>query len=119
MAFATLCIQHLQYIANDAHAPHVRVVANNIKVDDLRSRKFRCPEQHLQLLLWIVVSGQAKVNDLDSVSGLRQAKYILRLQIEMQNILRMYKGNSLAYLLHENRARLLGQRKLIVDDTFE
>lgn len=73
----------------------------------------------MQLLLRVVVPGQAKVNDLDSVAGLCQAQDVLGLQIQVQNILGMNKGYSFANLFDERRARLLRQLELVIDDPFK
>lgn len=72
--------QHLQYVAYNADGPHVGPVADLVEVDDLRCHELRGPEKHLQLLLGVVETREAEVDDLDPVPRFCEAEDVFRLQ---------------------------------------
>lgn len=94
-------------VADDADAPHVSEASDGIEVDDLRGDKLGRAKEDLQLLVRIVEAGHSKVNDLDLVASLGQAENVLRLQVQVDDALRVHKGNTLDDLSHEALAGFL------------
>ena len=56
-----------QDVGDHAEGPHVRAVADGLKVDHLGGDKLWRPEEDLELFHWLKSASQPKVDDLDSV----------------------------------------------------
>ena len=105
--------QELQNVANDTDAPHVSSVTNRIVVDHFRCDKLSCSEKHLpqtvtlnkQILkestvarsqphlgagLGVELARQAEVDELDFVAVASNAEDVLRLQVQMQDVLTVH-----------------------------
>lgn len=68
-----------QDVANDPNSPQVGGVADWLKANHFRGHKLGGAKEDLQCLHGLKLAGQTKVDDLDSVSSLGQAKNIFRL----------------------------------------
>lgn len=89
------------------------------RIPHLWCNKLWCSKEDLQLLLRVVDTRHSKVNDLDLVSGFRETQDVLRLQVQVDDILGVHKRNAFYDLTDKALARLLCQVKVVADDTFE
>lgn len=131
---------NLQDISNHSHRPHVGGEVDVLKVDHLGCGELGRAEHHLQPFLAIEASSEAKVDELDAIARACYAQHILglrlfvlvsistqtwfdccctHLHVEVDYLLRVNVFETLADLSHKNRARLLGEDKVVVDDSFE
>jgi len=77
---------NLQYVANDANAPHVRRKVDGVKPHHLRCHELRRAEHDPRLDARVVQAGQTEVDDLDSVTGPTETENVLRLCKRHSNI---------------------------------
>lgn len=77
------------------------------------------PATHSQTLVGIKFACQAKVNDLDAIALLCEHQNVLRLQIQMDNAVTVYKGHGLAYLTYKDTTHALREHEFIVHHTIE
>jgi len=70
----------VQYIADDADAPHVRREVDGVVACDFRRHELRRAEHHPRLDGRVVVAGQTEVDDLDPVTGTTETEDVLRLR---------------------------------------
>jgi len=49
----------------------------------LRRHKLGSAKEHLKLCVWIVLTGEAEINDLDAITRLGEAENVLGLQVQM------------------------------------
>jgi len=70
----------LQYIADNADAPHVRREVDRVKANDFRRHELRRAKHHPRLNARVVVARQTEVDDLDAVTSPTEAQNVLRLQ---------------------------------------
>lgn len=90
-----------QHVGDDSHTPHVRRERDKLIIDDFWGQELRSTKVHLQLLPRLVSSGQPKVNDLNLVSCLIDTQYVLRLEVQVQDVMLMEVMDTLADLLGE------------------
>jgi len=69
----------LQYVADDADAPHVRREIDRVKPHDFRRHELRSSKHHPRLDARVVLTRQAEVDDLDPVTGATETEDVLRL----------------------------------------
>lgn len=112
-------MQYLQYVAYNTDAPHVSSEPYTIEIDDFWCDELRRSEEDLKLFVRVVLPRQPKVYDLDSVSGFSEAEYVLRLHVEVEDILFVDKFHPFAYLSHEHGAWPFRQDEIVVDHSFE
>jgi len=110
---------HLQHIANDAHAPHVRLEVNGLIANNLGGNKFRRTEEHTGRRLCIQPLGESKVNDFYLMTGPSVTHDVLGLQIQMHHTLTVHVRNSFAHLTQKQNAIHLRQRKVVGHNAFE
>ena len=71
----------LQYVADDADAPHVRREVDRLKLHDFRRHELGRAEQHPRLAVRVVLARQPEVDDLDSVTAATETEDVLRLHV--------------------------------------
>ena len=71
---------YLQDVADDSDAPHVRGEVDRVELDDFRRHKLRRSEEDARVLLPVELPGETEVDDLYTITGLRQAEDVLRLK---------------------------------------
>ena len=76
---------HLQDVTYDAYAPPISDLAHTLVIYHFRCHEFGRSGQHHQLLLAIIMFGQAEIDNLDGVPRLRQTQNVLRLGKEYKN----------------------------------
>lgn len=74
---------------------------------------------HSQTLIGIKFACQAKVNNLDAIALLCEHQNVLRLQIQMDNTIAVYKGHGLAHLTYEDTTHALREHEFIVNYTIK
>jgi len=75
---------NLQYVADDADAPHIRREVDGVKPHDLRCHELRRTEHDPRLDARVVVARQTEVDDFDPITG----------STETENVLRLHNNNS-------------------------
>jgi len=76
-----ILLVYSQHVGNDADTPDVGREVDGVVLDDFRCHEFWGTEEHTQLLPRVVLSRQAKVDDLNSVARFRQTQDVFRLPI--------------------------------------
>lgn len=79
--------EHSQDVADDSDAPHVGAKVYGIEVNHLGCDELGGPEEDLHLLLGVEFPGETKVNYLDAITLPWQAHNVLRLQVQVQDMI--------------------------------
>ena len=82
-------------VADHPHRPHVRRGGDGLVGDDLGRDELGGAEQNPDVLARIKLAGQTEVDDLDLVRGLGLAEDVLRLQVQVDDVLFMHVTDGL------------------------
>lgn len=63
---------------------------------------------NLQLFIWIISPCQSEIDNFNSITLAAKAQYIFWFQIQVNDIVTVYKLHCLTYLSHQNNAWLFG-----------
>lgn len=77
-----------------AFLPHICAEAHAIEVDHFRRDEFGRAEEHFELFGRIELSGQAEIDDLDSMSIPIDAENVLRLDEQRPRCLRVTRARA-------------------------
>ncbi len=92
---------------------------HGLVADHFRADKFRRPEQDSDVLALLQLPRQAEVDDFDQVRRLRLAQDVLRLQVEVDDVVVVHVPDGVADLPHEEDAVALRQGEVVGDHLLE
>ena len=108
-----------QYVADDANAPHIRGIINILIIHHLRCHELGRAEHDAELVRGVVVTSQAKVNDLDLVRVGCNAEYVLRFEVKVKNVATVHESDTITDLSHEVHTLALCQAVVVIDDALK
>lgn len=92
---------HLQDVADDAEGPHVREASDGLVADDFGRDEFGRAEEDANGRAGLELARQTEVDEFDVVRRRTLAEDVLRLEVEVDDVLRVHVADAVADLAHE------------------